>query len=145
MSDERIRFRKIHRYKYQLMDSYAHQTNITGQSGEVTDGWVVMNDDGLLMVKRGYAWNGLSGPTIDTNNSMRGSLVHDALYQLMREGILSRDQRSAADDLLRQICIADGMASLRAGWIYLAVRSCGREHARRRPPEPHEYAPSVDH
>ena len=128
----RIHYRKIHRYKYQLMDPYAHQTNITGQSGEVTDGWVVMNDDGLLKVKRGYAWNGLSGPTIDTNTSMRGSLVHDALYQLIREEILSRDQRSDADDLLRQICIADGMADLRAGWIYFAVRSCGRVHTRRR-------------
>ena len=71
----------------------------------------------------------LIGPTIDTSNSKRASLVHDALYQLMREGILGRDRRKDADDLLLRICLADGMAYLRAGWIYWAVRLFGARHA----------------
>jgi hypothetical protein len=42
---------------------------------------------------KGYAWNGPSGPTLDTRNFMRGSLVHDALYQLMREGRMDNGLR----------------------------------------------------
>ena len=126
MPNERICYRKIHRYKYQLMEPYKCQIDITGQPGEVTDRWVVMDTEGVLEMRRGYAWNGASGPTIDTRNFMRSSLVHDALYQLMREGKLSQDQRSVADVLLRQICLEDGMSYPRASWVYWFVRFFGR-------------------
>lgn len=57
---------------------------------------------------------------------MRGSLVHDALYQLMREGILDhKKDREAADELLREICKEDGMSSIRAWWVYQGVRKGG--------------------
>ena len=145
MPDKRICYRKIHRYKYQLMEAYAYQTDITDQPGEVTDCWVVMDAKGLLEIKKGYAWDGASGPAIDTKNFMRSSLVHDALYQLMREGKLSQDKRKVADDLLCKICLEDGMSYLRAGLVYRAVRSFGRKHTKRRPPEPYEWAPREDH
>ena len=74
-------------------------------------------------MKKGYAWDGPSGPTIDTRNFMRGSLVHDALYQLMREEHLDKETyRKPADQLLRDMCREDGMWSIRAWWVYLAVR-----------------------
>lgn len=54
---------------------------------------------------------------------MRGSLVHDALYQLMRERHLDRAlHRAAADRILRDICRQDGMGRLRAAWVYWGVR-----------------------
>ena len=38
-----------------------------------------------ICVKPGYAWDGASGPTIDTKNTVAASMIHDILYQFMRE------------------------------------------------------------
>lgn len=77
---------------------------------------------GLLTMKKGYAWDGPSGPTIDTKNFMRGSLVHDALYQLMRNGQLAPQWREGADQELRRICREDGMNRFRAWYVLQGVR-----------------------
>jgi hypothetical protein len=57
---------------------------------------------------------------------MRGSLVHDALYQLMREEHLERSKyREYADKVLQKMCKEDGMSSLRALWVYQGVHLGG--------------------
>ena len=58
------------------------------------------------------------------------SLVHDAMYQLMRMGEMSNIYREEADKLLRDICIEDGMWRVRAWWVYRAVRMFGGRAAR---------------
>ena len=76
-----------------------------------------------LKIKNAYAWDGPSGPAIDTKSFMRGSLVHDALYQLMREKHLDRKLwRPYVDKLLRKICLEDGMSKFRAWYVYHGVR-----------------------
>ena len=110
-------------YKYQLVASYTCSISIIGQQAESE--FIALASDGTLIVRRGYAWDGPSGPTVDTPNFMRGSLVHDALYQLMREGLLSTEFRSAADLILRDICREDGMSAARAWWVYHGVRLGG--------------------
>ena len=83
--------------------------------------------EGLLIISAGYAWDGPSGITIDTKSFMRGSLFHDAVYQLLREGkLIIPDGRKLADKLLRAICIEDGMWKIRAWWVYRAVRMFGK-------------------
>ena len=78
---------------------------------------------GRCRIRKGYAWDGPSGPTFDTRNFMRGSVVHDALYQLMREEHLNRDDwREAADDELERLCLQDGMSKARAWWVHKGVR-----------------------
>ena len=52
---------------------------------------------------------------------MRGSLVHDALYQLIREKKIKEDQRKRADEILREICLEDGMSKIRAWWVFWGV------------------------
>ena len=142
MPNDRICYRKIHRYKYRLMEPYEYKTEITERPGAVDGGWVVLEADGLLKMRERYAWDGPSGPTIDTKNFMRGSLVHDALYQLMREGPLERkEHRKNADKLLRKICRKDGMSWVRAAAVYQAVRAFGGGAAKKRPVPPNEYAP----
>lgn len=84
---------------------------------------------GRLEIFEHYIWDGPSGPAIDTKTFMRGSLVHDALYQLMREGRLDRKHRKYADQLLRKICIEDGMAKWRAWYVYHAVRMFGKNNS----------------
>ena len=119
-----IKYRKIDDYKYQLMEKYVHETGWTLSGAVETSGrWVTLSKSGRLTMKKGYAWDGPSGPTIDTKNFMRGSLVHDACYQLMREKLLLQNKRKPADVLLWLICIDDGMSRTRADYVYHAVRT----------------------
>ena len=85
-----------------------------------------LNTEGTLTIKNGYAWDGPSGPTIDTPNFMRGSLVHDALYQLLRNKLIDQKWRDEADEELGRICLEDGMSKIRARWVYIAVRKWGK-------------------
>ena len=109
-------------YKYQLKAAYALAIDIKPTAPIDTD-YIKLDGEGRLSIAAGYAWDGPSGPTIDTLTFMRGSLVHDALYQLMREKYLDHDSyRKAADRVLQKICIEDGMSRLRAWWVYHGVR-----------------------
>ncbi|MFA7287337.1 MAG: DUF1353 domain-containing protein [Melioribacteraceae bacterium] len=84
----------------------------------------------MLIIEAGYAWDGPSGPTWDSKSSMRASLIHDALYQLMRIGILPEKCREQADDVLYDICIEDGMFKPRAWIWYKAVRLMASDMAK---------------
>jgi hypothetical protein len=66
-------------------------------------GLIHLSADGVLTIKAGYRWDGASGPTFDTPSTMFASLVHDALYQLMREEAIGQEWRLRADDLLGRI------------------------------------------
>lgn len=116
-------------YEYQLVADYQIQTPIFPPAGIQTS-HVWLWEDGMLAIKEGYAWDGPSGPAFHTRDFMRGSLVHDALYQLMRDGHLDiRIWKEHADRLLQQICVEDGMFRARAWWVYQAVRHFGASSA----------------
>jgi hypothetical protein len=109
-------------YKYQLAENYRVQVPIKGHT--ISQGPIKLTVDGWLTVRKGYAWDGPSGPAIDTKNFMRASLVHDALYQLMRyERLHPEIYRDRADRLLRAMCLEDGMWRVRAWWVYKAVKT----------------------
>jgi hypothetical protein len=111
-------------FKYQLAEEYRVQTPIRGKT--ISEPFIRLIVTGELTILRGYAWDGPSGPAIDTKNFMRGSLVHDALYQLMRIGRLDpKIHREPADQLLRQMCREDGMSWIRAWWVYKSVHYFG--------------------
>lgn len=129
-------------YKYQLRDTYRTQIEIR-PSRPIKTPWVDLDCDGLLTINFGYAWDGPSGPTIDTLDSMRGSLVHDALYQLMREGYLDHDEhRPIADLILRRICLEDGMWEIRADAWYVMVCDFGSPAADPAKASPDKWAPA---
>lgn len=119
MKGDRIRYR-AGGYKYQLIDDYAVDTGIRGFAAETR--YVGITPAGRVFIRAGYAWDGPSGPTIDTGSSLRGSLVHDALYQLMRLGLLPEDCRARADAILEEICVEDGMWRFRAALWRRCVR-----------------------
>jgi hypothetical protein len=114
-------------YKYQLSYDYGIHTGILGYSAAIE--YLSIYTTGELIIEGGYAWDGPSGPTFDTKTFMRGSLVHDALYQLIREGIIPLEDRVKADDLLKQICKDDGMNPLRAWWVHKGVTMLGKNAA----------------
>ena len=112
-------------YKYQLQEGYSLEISIR-PTAAVGNDYITLDPQGALRIAKGYAWDGPSGPTLDTANFMRGSLVHDALYQLMREGLLDYNlHREAADRILQSLCREDGMSALRAWWVYQGVRLFG--------------------
>lgn len=108
-------------YKYQLAESCTYQTTIV--NNPVWTDFISLDKFGLLLVHKGYAWDGPSGLTFDTKNSMRGSLIHDALCQLINEGLLSKKHQPYVDTLLYDICREDGMSQPRAWLWYRAVRN----------------------
>ena len=100
-------------YKYQLAEDEVFQTNIY-PSHDIKTQFIDLYMDGKLVIKSGYAWDGASGPTVDTPSSMRGSLVHDALYQLMRQGKILRRWRHNVDDFMLKCLLEDKMWPCRA-------------------------------
>ncbi len=117
-------------YKYQLDKNYSIQTEIFPDA-PIDDGqFIQLGLDGVLHIRRGYAWDGTSGPVIDTPENMRASLVHDALYQLMRnEWLDHRQHKESADQLFKAICIEDGIDEKIAKIYYLALQVAGHPAA----------------
>ena len=115
-------------FKYQLAEDYEIKTELVGYT--IDTEFIKLTPIGMLVIRSGYAWDGASGPTIDTQDSMRGSLVHDALYQLMRQELLPQEERDYADRLLAEICIQDGMSKFRANSWLFAVNEFAASAAR---------------
>lgn len=110
-------------YKYQLVKQYEGVVAYKPDKHISTE-FLELSQTGDITIRVGYAWDGATN-AIDTDTFLRGSLVHDALYQLIRMGLLPREAREAADQELKTICLEDGMTRLRAWWVYKAVRSFG--------------------
>jgi hypothetical protein len=102
-------------YKYQLAKDEIFKTPFR-PTEKIRSEFIDLDTVGILTVKAGYAWDGASGPTIDTKNTMRASLAHDALYQLIRQEYLpyTVKTRHMADDFLYTCLIEDGMWRFRA-------------------------------
>lgn len=107
-------------YKYQLHDTYTILTTIRPEA-PIKTRYLSLSMEGELRIRYGYCWDGPSGPTWDTLSSMRGSLVHDALYQLMRMEFLDHKWKKAIDLLFERILVEDGMWAWRARIWYRGV------------------------
>ena len=86
--------------------------------------------NGLMKIWKGFVWDGPSGPTYDSPDSMRASLVHDVFYDMIRKGHLPKGARKLADQELRRIAIQDGMWRWRANLWYQMLRRFGTSSAR---------------
>lgn len=130
MKGDKIHYRKG--YKYSLWEPYRVQlTYLRGYAVEhrlfklEPDGWLTIHED--------YPWDGASG-AIDTDTIMRGSLVHDVLFEMLRLGLLPHDPCfNLANMELHQICKEDGMWSLRASYVFGAVSKFGSAYAAEKP------------
>lgn len=127
-------------YRHQLVLPYTQRLILLGFTGG--NRYVTIDAEGLLTIAAGYAWDGASGPTVNDASFVRPSLVHDALYQLIREGVLPRTARGFADELLGEMLrddmrtIADrqpfylrwplkALSIVRPLWVEAAVRLGG--------------------
>jgi hypothetical protein len=87
--------------------------------------YIELNELGQLTIFKGYAWDGASGGAIQTDTNLRGALVHDALYQLLRSKLLTPEYRLIADQIFYDILREDGMNWFRAQYFYRLVRLFG--------------------
>ncbi len=117
------------KYKYQLESEYKVRISIKPKTDITTD-FIDLSTQGALLVKKAYAWDGPSGPVKDTPKNLRASLVHDALYQLMRRVKLKRrTHRKAADLEFKRICKEDGVSKYWASIWYKGLRKFGKPAA----------------
>lgn len=129
-------------YKYQTADVTV--VPLTWYRGPDVVSDFVAIAAGRLVIRAGYAWDGPSGPTLDTASAMLPSLVHDALYQLIREGVLDVRHRKDADEMLARMFLwrmlgrrwvancapLRWLAQARAWLWYVAVRNAAGFAAR---------------
>ncbi len=123
-------------YKYKTESTEEFQTKIIGQGARIVDAegklYAELLPNGTLRSHVSYSWDGASGPTVDTENTMVPSLVHDILYQMEREGHLAQETRELADETLHDLLRKCGMSWLRARLWLWAVRNFAASSATRR-------------
>lgn len=122
---DKIYYKKV-LYKYQLAERFVDIIDIKGY--DIKTDFISLNPQGVLIAEKNYAWDGPSGPTIDTPNSIRGSLVHDILYQLIELQLIAEINKKYGDKLLRAYCRKDGMSWVRAWYWYWTVKKFGGTH-----------------
>jgi len=108
-------------YKYCLASFYTCELKHT--TGHYRGRFYTL-DGSTLTISAGYAWDGASFAF--DGHMKTGSLVHDVLYQMMRQRQLKVTQRENADKDLIDICRQNGMTKLRAKWVYTGVRLFGK-------------------
>lgn len=113
-------------YKYQLASNYSIKTNIKPKK-KVNQKFITLTKNGNLTVLDGYAWDGPSGPVLDTKENIRASLVHDAFYQLMRlRHLTAKRHKDKADKLFERMCVQDGVPRITARIYYLGLKMGGK-------------------
>lgn len=112
-------------YRYKLDEAYLYQLPFSAPNATVREGWVVIIN-GQLAIANGYAWDGASsGLPWTPKKWIRPSLVHDALYQFIREGQLPMERREDADMVFYQLMRENQVNVIVAFTAYLAVRVFG--------------------
>lgn len=110
-------------FKYQLVGDEYYQTNITGYFIKLK--WLTLSLDGMLCIKDGYAWDGAT-MFPDIPSIIRGSLIHDALYELLRKNYIHKKYKSNADLILKYICLEDGMWEILTRFVHMGVKFFGK-------------------
>lgn len=115
-------------YKYQVHHDFVIRLSFAPPKAIVTD-FLSFNLSCNLGIRKGWAWDGMSGGMMDTRSSMQGSAVHDALYSFLRQGLLPLSYRGKCDDELKRICLDDKMWESRAAYHRWGLRKAGRAAA----------------
>lgn len=117
-------------FKYQLAEDFYIQTDIRPEV-PARFLFVELNTEGMLLIRKGWAWDGASGPTWDSQSSRVAAMVHDALYGLIKRELLAKHHKDAADKLFYDLLIEGGMWKWRAKLWYDGVKEFGCDAIRR--------------
>lgn len=114
-------------FKYQVVNEFVIIIKDFKPSCNIIDEFCEFYTDGTLVIKRGFAWDGASGPTFDTKNSFIPSIVHDVFYRFIRKGFLDISVKTIADDIFYKMLRANGMCFIKAFMWYLGVHFFGKK------------------
>jgi len=126
-----MKYRNIVNYKYELMEFEKFQVLLPNTAKTIPYIYIKNN---ILVIKKHYAWDGSSIPIKnawswiwDSDKYCKiASLVHDALCQLIRAGLLDLNYRCYADNLYRDMCITGGMFKWQANMRFWFLRKFGK-------------------
>ena len=143
---------KIRKYGYILSKKVCVDTKInTGKNFIIQEAgkpMLILSKTGFLEIEPNYAWDGTSGPVKDTSANMFASLVHDALYQLMREESKISETmgkrkrcifRLEADNLFHDHWVRNGGSERWVKRCYDALRKYGESSTFPFPPPPFKF------
>lgn len=121
-------------WKYRLEKPLSVKTTLTGMAYRIPslDGgpdWTSLEDNGWMHFRAGYCYDGPSGPTIDTSDSMRPAACHDSPYQAARLGHIQQDEelRHRVNVFFHEFLLFEGMCPIRAQLWYEAVEVGAKE------------------
>lgn len=127
-------------YRYQLTERVFVQTSIRPDEDIITE-YVSLLKSGLMILEKGYAWNGPNFPAVHTERSIIASLPHDGGYQLIELGLLNMMFRINLDWLLGELVSqpAEGKSlkifllnhwrKIRGGYYFTVVDLFGARYA----------------
>ena len=107
-------------YKNFLYETYKDKVAIYPGKRIKTD-YGSLDEKGNVEIYRKFPWDGCSGPTVATKTTIRGGLLHDFLYRLMKHGLLARMWKEQADKEFWIRLKEDRCNKLRAWCFYKAV------------------------
>lgn len=115
-----------YKYKFKVEENFSIELPIKIADFEQP---YATSKNGILEIKKGYAWDGASGPVINTRDTLVASLVHDVLYQAMRLNLIKPNSanRKIADKNFFEILKMHGVNSIRRKVWYFAVRLFGKK------------------
>lgn len=100
-------------YKYQFTRDYSCFTGVLLPQDIIRD-FYTLTANGWCHIKKGYAWDGASGPAPDLKSSMRGSAIHDCYCQAAKDGLIEYDVAAPQyHRVFGEQCAEDGMW----GWM----------------------------
>lgn len=125
---------------YNLLLEEDEQTEIPGISDEQCHNDYISLDHGILILKKGYAWDGSTVPLKklykwiwDSDKyCKKASLIHDSFCQLMREGLLDKKYKRYVDGFYKYMCMLGGMGKRQANLRYWFLRKSGDWGIRKR-------------
>ena len=125
-----VKYFETTKYKYEVYEECRVQTKIRPEFPIDQEDYAITTD-GVVVAKRGYMWDGASGPAIQRKENKRASLIHDILAEAMRAGLLPQSCWMPANEELGRLCIEDGMSNWWAINIYVRGVSLTNNWCRR--------------
>ena len=89
-----MKYQKKKKWKYKVYEDCEFTLN--RHFPKVEHPFFTINKNKMI-VKKGYTWDGPSGPVIDTKKLILVSLPHDVFYQSIRENLLDECWKNDAD------------------------------------------------
>ena len=119
-----VKYRRL--YKYETEEDVEYELPVRfPYTLKEAGGWATLEGN-ILKVKARASYDGPSGPTFDTENSMGPALAHDFLYKVHQDnGVLTFKNRRRCDLCFAKMLQMNQMRGWRFRIWYLAVRMFG--------------------